>query len=43
MLMGHNAGLVLFKNVKVNGAVVGNADQLKQGGFDLLVPVKFEP
>jgi hypothetical protein len=43
MLMGHNAGPVLFKNVKMNGAVVRDAEQLKQGGFDVLVPVKFEP
>ena len=43
MLMGHNTGPVLFKNVKINGAVVRDAEQLKQGGFDVLVPVKFEP
>jgi hypothetical protein len=43
MLMGKNVAPVLFKNVKFNDSVIENADQLKQAGFDLLVPVKFEP
>jgi hypothetical protein len=43
MLMGHNVGPVLFKNVQMNGAVIRNAEQLKRAGFDVLVPVKFEP
>jgi len=43
MLMGKNVGTVLFKNVKFNGAAIESADQLKQAGFDVLVPVKFEP
>ena len=43
LLMGKNVGPVLFKNVKINGAVIGSAEQLEQAGFDLSVPVKFEP
>jgi len=43
LLMGQHVSPVLFKNVKINGAVIGNAEQLKQAGFDLSVPVKFEP
>jgi hypothetical protein len=41
--MGKNVGPVLFKNVKVNGAAIRNADQLRQAGFDLAVPARFEP
>jgi len=43
LLMGQHVGPVLFKNVRINGASVRNAAQLKQAGFDLSVPVKFEP
>jgi hypothetical protein len=43
LLMGKNVGPVLFKNVKINGQVIRNADQLTKAGFDLSVPVKFEP
>jgi len=43
LLMGQHVGPVLFKNVRINGAVVRNPEQLKQAGFDLSVPVKFEP
>jgi hypothetical protein len=43
MIMGKKVAPILFKNVKVNGAVVRNADQLKQAGFTVSVPVKFEP
>lgn len=42
MLMGQNFGPVVFKNAKFNGEVVRDADDLKQAGFDLSVPVKFE-
>ena len=41
--MGQHVGLVLFKNVKINGAVIQNAEQLERAGVDLSVPVKFEP
>ncbi|HMD72006.1 MAG TPA: glycosyl hydrolase family 28-related protein [Bryobacteraceae bacterium] len=43
LLTGKNVAPILFKNVKVNGAVIRNAGQLRQAGFDLSVPVKFEP
>jgi len=43
MLMGKGVGPVLFKNVKVKGAVIRNAEDLERAGFDVLVPVKFEP
>jgi hypothetical protein len=41
--MGKNVGPVLFKNVKIKGAVIRNADQLRRAGFEFSVPVKFEP
>ena len=43
LIMGQQVAPVLFKNVKVNGAVIQNAEQLKGAGFDLSVPAKFEP
>ena len=43
LLMGQHVAPVLFKNVKINGAVIKDAEQLKRAGFDLSVPVKFEP
>jgi hypothetical protein len=43
LLMGQHVGLVLFKNVKINGAVIQNAEQLERAGVDLSAPVKFEP
>ena len=43
MFMGRNVGPVLFKNVKINGAAITNAEQLKQAGFDLSVAARFEP
>ena len=43
LLMGPHVGTVLFKNVKINGAVLKNAEQLKRAGVDLSVPVRFEP
>jgi hypothetical protein len=42
LIMGRQVAPILFKNVKVNGAVMQNAEQLEQTGFDLSVPVKFE-
>ena len=36
-------GEVLFQNLKIDGAAIGNAEQLRQAGFDLSVPVRFEP
>jgi hypothetical protein len=42
LMMGTNVAPVLFKNVKINGAVMQNAKQLERAGFDLSVPVKFE-
>jgi Pectate lyase superfamily protein len=43
LMMGKNVAPVMFKNVKIDGAVIRNAEQLKRAGFDLSVPVKFEP
>jgi hypothetical protein len=43
LLMGRHAGPVLFKNLKIDGAAIGNAEELKRAGFDLSVPVTIEP
>jgi hypothetical protein len=43
LIMGKNVAPILFKNVKINGAVIRNADQLARAGFELSVPVKVEP
>ena len=43
LIMGSQVAPILFKNVKMSGTVVQSADQIKQTGFDLQVPVKFEP
>ena len=43
LIMGKQVAPILFKNVKMNGAVLKDAEQLKGNGFDLLVPAKFEP
>ena len=43
VIRGKNVAPILFKNLKINGVVVQNAEQLTQAGFDLSVPVKFEP
>jgi hypothetical protein len=43
LLIGGGVDPVLFRNVRINGAVVRNAEQMKRAGFDLSVPVKFEP
>jgi hypothetical protein len=42
LIMGSQVAPILFKNVKMNGAVLQSVDQLKQTGFDLMVPAKFE-
>jgi hypothetical protein len=42
-ITGTQAAPILFKNVKMNGAVLHSAGQLKQTGFDLMVPARFEP
>jgi hypothetical protein len=42
-LMGTNVAPILFKNVKMDGQLLRNADQLKRDGYEVYVPVKFEP
>jgi hypothetical protein len=42
LIMGRQVAPILFKNVTMNGAVLRNAAQLEQTGFDLSVPVNFE-
>jgi Glycosyl hydrolases family 28 len=42
MLMGKNVAPIVFKNVRMNGKVLRNVDQLKREGFEVFVPVKFE-
>lgn len=42
LLMGQRVGPVLFKNVKMNGVEIGNAEQLQRAGFDVSVPVRIE-
>ena len=43
LMMGPKVGTVLFKHVTMNGAIIKTDEQLKRTGFDLSVPVKFEP
>ena len=44
LMMGKQVAPVVFKNVRVNGTtLVRSAEDLKQAGFDLMVPVKCEP
>ncbi|MGA3182834.1 MAG: glycosyl hydrolase family 28-related protein [Verrucomicrobiota bacterium] len=43
LIMGSQVAPILFKNVKMNGTLILSAEQLRQTGFDLSVPVKFEP
>jgi len=43
LIMGSKVGPILFKNVKMNGVLIQSAEQLVKTGFDLSVPVKFEP
>ncbi len=42
-LMGTNVAPIVFKNVKMDGQLLRNADQLKRNGYEVYVPVKFEP
>jgi hypothetical protein len=42
-LAGKNVGPVLFKNVKIDGVVIRNLEQLRRAGYEVSVPVKFEP
>ena len=41
--MGSKVAPILFKNVKMNGTVLRKGDQLARGGYEVFVPVKFEP
>jgi hypothetical protein len=41
-ITGSAVGPILFKNVKVNGALVRSVDQLTRAGWDISVPMKFE-
>jgi hypothetical protein len=43
LIMGSKVAPILFKGCKVESAALQSADQLKQTGFDLMVPAKFEP
>jgi hypothetical protein len=43
MLMGTSVAPIVFKSVKMNGQAIRNGDQLKRAGFEIFVPVKFEP
>ena len=43
LIMGRQAAPILFKHVKINGALIENADELKGAGLDLSVPVTFQP
>jgi len=42
-MMGTNVAPIVFKNVKMDGAVLHDEDQLKRAGYEVYVPVKFEP
>jgi hypothetical protein len=42
-MMGTNVAPILFKNVTMDGAVLRDEDQLKRAGYEVHVPVKFEP
>jgi hypothetical protein len=41
--MGADVAPILFKNDTIKGEAVRNADDLKRDGFEIFVPVKFEP
>jgi len=43
LIMGRQVAPILFKHVKINGAMIENADELKRAGLDLSVPVTFQP
>jgi len=34
---------VVFRNVRIDGTVIRNSEQLVRSGFDLSVPVSVEP
>jgi hypothetical protein len=42
LLAGKNVGPIVFKNVKIGGVKIRNADQLRRAGYEVSVPVKFE-
>jgi hypothetical protein len=41
--MGTRVAPILFKKVRVQGKEIRSAKQLERTGFDLSVPVTFEP
>jgi hypothetical protein len=41
-ITGTAVGPIVFRNVKLNGTLVRNIDQLRQAGWDISVPMKFE-
>jgi len=43
MLMGSNVAPIVFRNDTINGEAVRNAGDLKRNGYEIFVPVKFEP
>jgi hypothetical protein len=43
LIMGRQVAPVVFKNVKIDGTLIRDAEQLRRAGFDLSVPVKVEP
>jgi hypothetical protein len=43
LIMGRNVAPIRFQHVTMNGAGVRNAEDLRQAGFDLSVPVIIEP
>lgn len=42
LIVGRRVDPVVFRNVRINGAVIGNAEELERAGFDLSVPVRIE-
>jgi hypothetical protein len=43
LIMGKQTGPVVFRNVRIDGTVIRNSEQLVRSGFDLSVPVSVEP
>jgi hypothetical protein len=43
LIMGTKVAPILFKHVKMNGTLIQSVEQLQATGFDLSVPVRFEP
>ena len=43
LIMGSKVAPILFKGCQLEGAALKSEDQLRQTGFDLMVPAKFEP